>query len=818
MTASLLASGPFVSTGAADLTTAQLLGNTIVGLIDQYTGENVTLIETSITPSIVDDIIYFYVDNVNYVRVLPDGRVNLKWWGAKGDNATNDAAAFTAAAQMAASLDAPLFVPKGTYDLEGMTVVLPAKFTMIGEDVNNTVLTQLSQIKTNYDLFVQHITFSHFTNAYGAILHEVFPAGLTVQFDHCNFYKSAENGSAISSNFSNTEIYGKSIIVTNCTFTAIESRCIFYQDRFDHALIDNCQFIDCTNCVDNKGVQAIILGNDIVPVTDPKKITNAWFQNNYFNTIGGRKTNNAQNTAIFAYFRNITATNNSVNNILGNEESWTSFENTNSVDSFYFSAENILIDSNFIFNGGKGQGVFVVKHSDVWGTCTRRKIIISNNIIKGRSAGFNLQTTDEIIITGNFIDIVADQMSTVLGLIDVFEVKTGTVKNIRIEGNEIRATNVNRLFRSGSANNIVFSDNIIYSDSCILGLEISDSTFDILDIVDNQLFITSASDLAKMIRMTGSAAAKNINIVNNTLSISPTDKAYTIGALKCDTFVFNGNKVYDNAGGTLPATATTFLQLEANTGNDNIAYITNNVFDFDYQTYSLFALFKTKSVFMDNNTFKTGTTNTLNYLLQYSGSIAGGVLSFSDNAVSGNTRNIINIAPLLAGTNLGKDFTFNNNNLDVTGVTTEVMIRLAQNPANSIRNYTVLQNVVTGYSSNTLLWQLPDTAVSGKTNMNFNTWQYVSAAPVNGKHVKGITYFNADPDVNESQGWICVAPGTPGTFAPFGFIGEYSGTGTPESVVTAAPGARYTNLTGTAGTILYLKQSGTGNTGWVALG
>lgn len=42
------------------------------------------------------------------------------------------------------------------------------------------------------------------------------------------------------------------------------------------------------------------------------------------------------------------------------------------------------------------------------------------------------------------------------------------------------------------------------------------------------------------------------------------------------------------------------------------------------------------------------------------------------------------------------------------------------------------------------------------------------------------------------------------------------GTGTPEAVVTAPPGTLYVNLSGGAGTTLYVKESGTGNTGWVA--
>lgn len=43
-----------------------------------------------------------------------------------------------------------------------------------------------------------------------------------------------------------------------------------------------------------------------------------------------------------------------------------------------------------------------------------------------------------------------------------------------------------------------------------------------------------------------------------------------------------------------------------------------------------------------------------------------------------------------------------------------------------------------------------------------------------------------------------------------------SGTGTPEGVVTAPVGSIYSRTDGGAGTTLYIKESGTGNTGWVA--
>lgn len=41
------------------------------------------------------------------------------------------------------------------------------------------------------------------------------------------------------------------------------------------------------------------------------------------------------------------------------------------------------------------------------------------------------------------------------------------------------------------------------------------------------------------------------------------------------------------------------------------------------------------------------------------------------------------------------------------------------------------------------------------------------------------------------------------------------GSGSPEGVVSATPTTLYMDTAGLSGSILYIKQSGTGNTGWI---
>lgn len=55
-------------------------------------------------------------------------------------------------------------------------------------------------------------------------------------------------------------------------------------------------------------------------------------------------------------------------------------------------------------------------------------------------------------------------------------------------------------------------------------------------------------------------------------------------------------------------------------------------------------------------------------------------------------------------------------------------------------------------------------------------------------------------------------------FYPYGDAARLwtTGTGSPEGVVTASPGAMYLNTSGGVNTTLYVKESGNGNTGWIA--
>lgn len=83
-----------------------------------------------------------------------------------------------------------------------------------------------------------------------------------------------------------------------------------------------------------------------------------------------------------------------------------------------------------------------------------------------------------------------------------------------------------------------------------------------------------------------------------------------------------------------------------------------------------------------------------------------------------------------------------------------------------------------------------------------------------------------DDDVSIASGTtaLTVIPGTEGSGTTYTISctnwrtgdNAYAGTGSPESVLTAPVGSLYRRVDGSTGTCLYIKESGTGNTGWIA--
>jgi hypothetical protein len=81
-------------------------------------------------------------------------------------------------------------------------------------------------------------------------------------------------------------------------------------------------------------------------------------------------------------------------------------------------------------------------------------------------------------------------------------------------------------------------------------------------------------------------------------------------------------------------------------------------------------------------------------------------------------------------------------------------------------------------------------------------------------HYNQLVLYNNQPGTSVAT---AVAGLTTGTWTVSGGLAPmFAGYGSPETVITAPIGSMYQRLNGTSGLVLYVKESGTGNTGWVA--
>jgi len=142
-------------------------------------------------------------------------------------------------------------------------------------------------------------------------------------------------------------------------------------------------------------------------------------------------------------------------------------------------------------------------------------------------------------------------------------------------------------------------------------------------------------------------------------------------------------------------------------------------------------------------------------------------------------------------------------------------------------------NVIFSACYNLTIHNVLGSIVNNATAGNFTLLQpnYYNPAPflaqrvafANGINTAELSSLNATSGnllnvrnaANSGAGSLSVSALFPNGGAP-GNSGVYAGSGSPEGVLTAAIGSIYLRSDGGAGTSFYVKESGSGNTGWVA--
>jgi hypothetical protein len=120
------------------LSLAQRKGDVLYGILDQYTGEEMTLSKVTGTPS-ADNIIYFKL-GAEYFKRNFEGFYIVKWFGAKGDGTADDTTAIQNAFNSIPSGNT-LFFPSGIYKMTGSgdsCVTLSRNINILGDSTRGS--------------------------------------------------------------------------------------------------------------------------------------------------------------------------------------------------------------------------------------------------------------------------------------------------------------------------------------------------------------------------------------------------------------------------------------------------------------------------------------------------------------------------------------------------------------------------------------------------------------------------------------------------------------------------------------------------------
>lgn len=204
--------------------------------------------------------------------------------------------------------------------------------------------------------------------------------------------------------------------------------------------------------------------------------------------------------------------------------------------------------------------------------------------------------------------------------------------------------------------------------------------------------------------------------------------------------------------------------------------------------------------------------------------IIGNTIEASTNCISfqnfGSTGGVYNA--LISGNNL------------IADISTAKGINLQQNSTNPPINITINSNFFNGLETGVILDQVNGPINITVSNNTFKNGTFgcrvfsTVAATVSELYNYSNTYINVSSTAWDKS--VIVTFGTDvininnivaGSGAKLNILDQVTnlltqyGTGTPEGSVTAAIGSTYYRTNGGAGTTLYVKESGTGNTGWV---
>lgn len=223
---------------------AKRKGDILYGILDQYTGEEISLNKISFTPSEIDGVIYFQLGAEYFLRNT-NGVINPKWFGAKGDGVADDLIPIQKSLSTIAG--ARIDFPSGIYNV--------SSFTNLGSNIKitgvrgGTVIkltspnVQIFQVLYESNISIENITFQ------GYYPDVTLSGGIPMPADGIvDSYADAVNKNNISVGTGLGIQGGEKINVLNCEFRNFGAYGLLVGQSgrtFEYGIkISNCYFHD----------------------------------------------------------------------------------------------------------------------------------------------------------------------------------------------------------------------------------------------------------------------------------------------------------------------------------------------------------------------------------------------------------------------------------------------------------------------------------------------------------------------------------------------------------------------------------------------
>lgn len=401
--------------------------------------------------------------------------LNARWFGAKGDGITNDAAALQAGIQAASAARVPLMLPAGIYYMtENTTLTLPAGVYVKGAGKTATVIQTDRGFSHDFPALINII-------GNNVTVEDISFAGGRPRGDKDISTASAGRYALINITFDLEP--AKDILIQRCGFSDAFGKGILY--KASHVVIRDCDFkrigrynIDFApvdGAISNfgrNGCADVLLERNRFEYVGTHcissfKIAGLKIRDNYLDHISGIGLANQQCT-------DVDVSGNSVNH-----------SGDNGMD--FQRCERIVINNNSFNNagdknagnGGSAAAIFV---GDDYGLAASSSTIISNNFITGtytpastagsgsfQNCGFYIIDANHVKVTNNIIRYIgalpADREAPPVledgNGIMVVNTQKGAGTDIVIEGNTLSNMKSNGIYVNGQSRELKIKNNYI---------------------------------------------------------------------------------------------------------------------------------------------------------------------------------------------------------------------------------------------------------------------------------------------------------------------------------------------------------------------